>query len=438
VTGRAPEVPRLVEGLFRRSAGEITAVLARRAGGAGVEGAEEAVQEAFVRALRSWPFQGVPRNPRGWLYRVAARWLADEGEKGRRRRTLLARARGEGGGWPGAGEEAPGESAGRSGELPWREGLPDPDRIADDELALLLLCCDPALPRVSQVMLTLKVGCGFGVREIAAAFLQRPATVAQRLVRAKGLLRRRGARPPEPTTAVLVARAGALREALYLLFTGGHAAAEGERAIRGELCGEALRLARLLLRHPGGDTPATRALAALFCLHGARLPARLDPEGTPLPLDRQDRSLWDRALLAEGLHHLEQSAGGDTLTRYHLEAAIAAVHAAAPSADETDWEEIVALYDALLDRWPLPVVALNRAVAVGRARGPGAGLAAVAAVAEEPSLAAYHLLPATLGALHAEAGRPEEAAAFFRAALGQAPSEADGRYLRQRLAELAG
>jgi RNA polymerase sigma-70 factor (ECF subfamily) len=287
-------------------------------------------------------------------------------------------------------------------------------------------------------MLTLKVGCGFGVTEIAAAFLQRPTTVAQRLVRAKRLLRRRGARPPEPTPAVLVARAGVVREALYLLFTGGHAAAEGERAVRGELCGEALRLARLLLRHPRGDTPATRALAALFCLHGARLPARLDPEGTPIPLEHQDRGLWDRALLAEGFHHLQRSSEGDALTRYHLEAAIAAVHAAAPSAEETDWEEIVSLYDALLDRCPAPVVGLNRAVAVGRARGPEAGLNAVAAVAEEPSLAGYHLLPATLGTLHAEAGRRGEAVACFQAAVEQAPSEADRRYLRSRLAHVAG
>lgn len=422
----APGVARLVDHLFRRSAGEIAAVLLRRSGGLPLEAAEEAVQDAFVQALRRWPWQGIPGNPRGWLYRVAWRKAEDDRAKGRRRSELLV------GAWEGGAGEGPGGGVPRAP----RE-LPDPDRVADDELALLLLLCDPGLSRLAQVTLTLKVGCGFSVEEIAAAFLVRPATVAQRCVRAKRLLRERGLRPPEPTADLLAERAPVLREVLYLLFTGGHAAGGGDAAVRGELCAEALRLGRLMLSHPGGDTPATRALMALLCLHAARLPARLDPEGVAIPLEEQDRSRWDRPLLAEGFHHLEASARGTDMTRYHLEAGIAALHARAPEASATDWDGIVGLYDRLLELRPSPVVELNRAVALSRARGPAAGLAAARAVADHPSLDRYHLGSATLATLLEQLGRPEEAAARYREAMALAPTEADRAFLRRKLDALS-
>lgn len=416
----APPVAPLVDDLFRRSAGEITAVLLRRAGGSAAGTVEEAVQEAFVEALRTWPVRGVPDNPRGWLYRVAQRRMLDAEGKRRRRSELLADA-------------ARGVARGDPHRFTVAADLPDPDTVADDELALLLLCCDPALPRVSQMMLTLKVGCGFSVREIAAAFLARPSTVAQRCVRAKRFLRDRGLRPPEPTAGLLRERAPVVREVLYLLFCGGHAAAEGEAPIRAELCSEAIRLGRLMLAHDGGDEPATRALVALMCLHAARLPARVDGDGLPVLLEHQDRDRWDRALLAEGFHHLEESARGDEETPYHLEAAIAAVHAAAPSVDETDWDRIVELYDDLLALRPSPVVALNRAIAVAAARGAAAGLEAVEAVADDPALERYHLLPATLGTLRERMGQPELAAEEYRAALALASSAADRAQLRRKL-----
>lgn len=422
----------LVDDLFRRSAGEITASLVRRAGGLHLHAAEEAVQEAFVRALRSWPWQGVPDNPRGWLYRVAWRVALDGLEASRRRSAILAEPR-SGGGAPGGGGAGPYSGGGSFPGVP-----PEPGVVRDDELALLLLCCATALPRITRVMLTLKIACGFSVEEIGAAFLARPATVAQRLVRARRQLREEGARPPDPTSVLLAERAPVVREVLYLLFTGGHAAAEGASAVRGELCAEAIRLGRLLLRHPGGDDPASRALLALFCLHAARLPARVGDDGVAVPLEEQDRSTWDRTLLAEGFHHLEQSARGGTITRYHLEAGVAAVHASAPSAADTDWPRIVELYDRLLDLNPSPVLRLNRAVALAEARGPEDGLDAVAAVAGDPALARYHLVPAVVGALHERLSAPERAAEAYRRALELAGSEADRIYLERRLERVVG
>lgn len=418
-TPAAPTTPRLVDDLFRRSAGEISAVLLRRLGGASLDAIEEAVQEAFVQALRTWPYRGVPDNPKGWLYRVALRRALDGTARGQRRARLLAAA------WSGGAVATPPPAA-----------LPDPDRVSDDELALLLLCCDPQLTRIDRVVLTLKVGCGFSVDEIAAAFLARRPAVAQRLVRAKKKLRDGAGELPDPTAELLSARGGDLREVVYLLFSGGHAAVDGDVLVRGDLCAEALRMARLMLGHAGGEHPATRALTALMCFHGARLPARLDEGGALVPLDEQDRTLWDRALLAEGFHHLERAAEGDELTRYHLEAGIAAAHVAAPTSEETDWPRILRLYDTLTAHHPSPVVALNRAVAVGRVRGPEAGLAAARDPASDERLARYHLRPAVIGSFLAELDRRPEAAAAFREAAALAPSVTERQHLEARAARM--
>lgn len=412
-------MPTLVDDIFRRSAGEISAVLLRRLGGANLDTVEEAVQDAFVQALRTWSYRGVPDNPKGWLYRVALRRALDGAARGQRRDRLLAAA------W-----------AGNAAAPPPPPALPDPDRVSDDELALLLLCCHPDLTRIDRVVLTLKIGCGFSVDEIAAAFLAKRAAVAQRLVRAKKKLREGGPELPDPTAELLAARGGDLREVVYLLFSGGHAAVHGDGLVRDELCAEALRLARLMLGHTGGEHPATRALGALMCFHGARLPARTDASATLVPLDEQDRTLWDRALLAEGFHHLECAAAGDELTRYHLEAGIAAAHAAAPTSADTDWPRVLELYDALAERHPSPVVALNRAVAIGRVHGPAAGLAAAREAATDDRLAQYHLRPAVIGAFLAELGAHVEAAAAFTEAATLAPSVTERHYLEARAARM--
>lgn len=415
----APTTPTLVDDLFRRSAGEISAVLLRRLGGASLDTVEEAVQDAFVQALRTWSYRGVPDNPKGWLYRVALRRALDGAARGQRRDRLLAAA------WGGDAVAPPPPAA-----------LPDPDRVSDDELALLLLCCHPDLTRIDRVVLTLKVGCGFSVDEIAPAFLAKRAAVAQRLVRAKKKLREGGRELPDPTAELLAARGGDLREVVYLLFSGGHTAVDGDGLVRGDLCVEALRLARLMLGHAGGEHPATRALAALMCFHGARLPARTDASGALVPLDEQDRTLWDRALLAEGFHHLECAAEGDELTRYHLEAGIAAAHVAGRTSEDTDWARILELYDVLAARHPSPVVALNRAVAIGRVDGAAAGLAAAREAATDERLARYHLRPAVIGSLLEEGGARVEAAEAFREAASLAPSVTERHYLEARAARM--
>jgi RNA polymerase sigma-70 factor (ECF subfamily) len=285
-------------------------------------------------------------------------------------------------------------------------------------------------------VLTLKVGCGFSVDEIASSFLAKPATIAQRLVRAKRRLRETGMDVPEPTADLLRRRGPALREVVYLLFSGGHAAMEGDALVRSELCAEALRLARLMLGHPGGEHPATRALTALMCFHAARLPARTGPDGALVPLEAQDRTLWDRPLLAEGFHHLEWAAEGDDMTRYHLEAGIAAVHAAAQRPEDTDWSRVLELYDRLAALHPSGVVALNRAVAVGRVHGPEAGLSAAREAGEDPALARYHLRPAVEGAFLEELGRTDAAATAFREAAALAPSAPERHYLEARAAHM--
>lgn len=395
----------------------MVAVLTRRWGAEHLDVVEEAVQEAFVKALRTWPYQGVPDNPRGWIYRVASRRASDTVRGAHRRAELLSAAH---------AEEA------RPPEAP----LPDPDAVADDELALLLLCCHESLSRRDRVVLTLKVACGFSVGEIAASFLAKPTAIAQRLVRAKRGLRRSGLEVPSPTASLLAERGADLREVVYLLFSGGHAALEGDGLVKTEFCAEALRIARLMLRHPGGEHPATRALAALMCFHAARLPARTTPDGMLVPLEAQDRDRWDRPLLAEGFHHLERASDGQALTRYHIEAGIAAVHASAARAEDTDWHRVVALYDRLSELHPSPVVSLNRAVAVGRARGAEAGLEAARRAGEGPALRRYHLRPSVVGAFLEELGHGGAAVEAFREAAALAPSTAERRYLESRIAGL--
>jgi len=405
-------VPGVVGDLFRRSAGEITAVLLRRFGVERLHLVEECLQEAFVEALRRWPFKGTPARPRGWLYRVAERRMLDRVREEGRREELLA------------GSSMDAEGAAEESAAPALPGS-----VTDVQLALLLLCASSALGGMDRVVLTLNIGCGFSAREIAGALLASPGAVAQRIVRAKRRLRRAGVDLPDPTEDLLRERGPVLREVLYLLFSGGHSALGGEALVRAELCAEALRLVRCMLRHAGGEDPATRALAALMCFHAARLPARIDQRGHLVPLDAQDRSLWDQSLVSEGFHHLARARAGETVTRYHLEAGIAALHAAAPGPGSTDWGGLLALYDRLLEARPSPVIQLNRAVVVGRLLGPSAGLRAAREAASDPLLAGYHLAPAVLGAFLRELGHSEDARRAFRAAAALAPTTVERNYL---------
>jgi RNA polymerase sigma factor (sigma-70 family) len=420
------DVPGLVDHLFRHSAGQLVAALTRRLGAEHLQLAEDVVQESLVKALRTWPFHGVPANPEAWLAQVARNAALDA----LRRDGSLARKREAIEGWLEAGRSQPSEPA--AGER---------DAIEDDELRLLFLCCSADVPPDARVPLALKTAGGFSAAEIARAFLVRETAIAQRLVRAKQRLRAAGPDLALPAAADLPAALDAVLQTIYLTFNAGYAAGEGEDLVRHDIALEAVRLARLVANHPRTGTPKAHALAALLLLQGARFPTRLDAQGELLLLEDQDRSQWDRGLLAAGLRHLESAGRGSRrsdVTPYHLEAGIAAEHAVAPSAAATDWRRIVHLYDALLAQNPSPVVALNRAVAVAQADGPGAGLEALEAVRHHPALQSYPLLHGTRGELLLRLGATREAAASFRAALALATPEPLRRRLAARLAACAG
>jgi RNA polymerase sigma-70 factor (ECF subfamily) len=410
---QASPVGGLVDHLFRHAAGEMVAALTRALGPRRLDLAEEVVQEALLRALQSWPYAGIPDNPRGWLFEAARNRAIDVL---RRERALAERL----------------EAAVFNLRA---EALPEASTLAaDDVLAMMFMCCHPDLGRPAQIALTLKTVGGFGVTEIAAACLAEPVTIAQRLVRAKRQIREEAIPLEIPSPAAMATRLASVLEILYLLFNEGYAAHEGDDLVRGELCGEAIRLARLLVASPQTDEPRVHALLALMLLQASRLPARLDGTGELLLLADQDRALWDRALIAEGMRHLERASAGSALTPYHVEAAFAAAHAAAPDAASTDWAHVLRLYEQLLALKPSPVVALNRAVALAMVEGPEAGIAALRPLAEEPALARYYLLPAARGALLLAAGKRGAAAAEYKAALALPCSSPERRFLAVQLA----
>jgi RNA polymerase sigma-70 factor (ECF subfamily) len=399
-------VGELVDHLFRHSAGQMVATLTRMLGPHNLSLAEEVVQDALVRAIETWPHRGVPENPRGWLMQVARNRALDL----LRREATLARKAGL-------------LAADPAAAAPW----------ADDSLVMILMCCHPSLAREAQVALTLKTVGGFSVDEIARAFLVRAATVAQRLVRAKRLLRERRIAFALPARG-LGPRIDSALETIYLMFNEGYAATAGDDLVRSDLCGEAVRLATILAEHPATSRPEVHALLALMLFQASRLPARTDSDGALALLADQDRERWDQALIGRALRHLERSATGERRTAYHLEAGIAACHALAPSYAETDWAQILALYDDRLQLAPSPVVVLNRAVALSMVAGPRAGIAALSQVAEDPRLSDYYLLPATLADLWLRCGDRQAAAAFYRRALELPCNEPERRFLRRRLA----
>jgi RNA polymerase sigma factor (sigma-70 family) len=409
-----PEVPQLVDHLFRREAGRMVAVLTRLLGTEHLGLAEDVVQEALIKALRTWPFRGVPDNPGGWLMQVAKNRALDL----LRRDINLARKE----------EALRGWTAALAGE--------GDDEALDDQLRMIFICCQPAVPRDARVALTLKIVGGFGVPEIARAYLAKEATIAQRLVRAKRKIQE--IRPPfeVPAAAELPAALDSVLEAIYLIFNEGWASSTGDDLIRQDVCGEAIRLARLVAGHPALDVPKAHALAALLLLQAARNPARVDPEGNLLLLSEQNRALWNREKIAAGLYHLDQAARGTELSAFHLEAGIAAAHAMAPCDEATDWPYILSLYDSLLALKGSPVVALNRAVALAMAEGPEAGIAAAEKIRDHPALAGYYPLLVTLGELYARAGDEERAADSFRTALAAASPEPVRRRIQARLLRL--
>jgi RNA polymerase sigma-70 factor, ECF subfamily len=411
----------LVDHLFRSRAGQMVAYLTRSLGPQYLDLAEEVVQEALLKALQIWPYSGVPRNPSGWLFRVARNAALDA-----IRRTSTVDQK--------AAALAATEFNKMAASVDSPEDAEFEEQLRDDELRMVLMCCHPALPRDARVALSLKTVGGFSTREIARAFLSEESTIAQKLVRAKRQIRKDGIAFDLPKEKELVQRLDSTLEVIYLMFNEGYAAQSGENLVRQELCGEALRIARLLAASSVA-TPETHALVALMAFQAARLPARVDSQGDLVLLEDQDRSAWDARLVSLGFQHFAQCAEGPQLSVYHLQAAIAAVHASAKSASDTDWQMILDLYTQLLQQFSSPVVALNRIVAVAKVNGTQQALSELYALANAESLQSYYLLPAVEGSLLLEMGDKAGAAQSFRRALELPCSEPEKRFLKRKLAQ---
>ncbi|MFI6071150.1 RNA polymerase sigma factor [Actinoplanes sp. NPDC051343] len=391
-----------VEGLLRELAPQVLAGLVRRWGQ--FDAAEDAVQEALLAAATQWPHDGVPDNPRGWLASVANRRLIDEfrSDSARRRREADA------------GQEQPAE-------------VPD----TDDTLTLLFLCAHPSLSPPSQLALTLRAVGGLTTAEIAAAFLVPEATMAQRISRAKQTIRRSGLGFEPPPAGERAERLRVVRQVLYLIFNEGYTASGGTQLQRAELTGEAIRLARMLRAAAPKDTECG-GLLALMLLTDARRAARTDSEGDLVPLDRQDRNRWNKAYIAEGLQLVSTSLGRGPIGTYQLQAAIAALHDEAASDAETDWPQILALYQVLEKISPSPVLTLNKAVAVARTSGPLAGLAVLGELEGDERMAGNHRVEAVRAHLLEQAGFHAEANAAYRKAARLTTSVPEQRYLQHK------
>jgi RNA polymerase sigma-70 factor (ECF subfamily) len=408
----SPEVAAAVTRSFREEWGQIVATLIRVTGDWDL--AEECASDAFAQALQTWPRDGIPRRPGAWLTTAARNRATD---RLRREAVGAAKLRELAALEPAEPEDEPAQA------------------VPDDRLRLIFTCCHPALAFEARVALTLRTLAGLTTAEIARAFLVPEQTMSKRLTRAKQKIRNANIPYRVPPADRLPARTSAVLGVLYLLFNEGYSATAGADLIRTGLTGEAVRLARVLVRlMPGEPEPA--GLLALMLLHDARGATRVDDAGELITLEHQDRSRWDAAAIAEGVAVLESALGKGKPGPYQIQAAIAACHATAPRAADTDWAQIAALYGELTRYLPSPVVELNRAVAVGMAEGPEAGLALVERLAATGSLAGYHLLPATRADLLRRLDRAEEASAAYRAALDLATSETERRYLSRRLAEV--
>lgn len=396
----------------------MVAALTRLFGARHVGLAEDVVQETLLKAMHEWPFRGVPEQPAAWLYRVARNLAIDRLRREARGLELLkenaALLRSE---WT---------LSSTVGEL-----MSGP-AIADDQLRMMFACCHPSLPPEQQVALVLKTLCGFSVPEIARAFMTNEELINKRLYRAREAFRELG-RLEVPQGDALTARLDAVLSAIYLLFNEGYHSVSHAAFIREDLIVEALHLCQALLDHPVTQRPEVRALFALMCFHAARTGSRSDAEGTILLLKEQDRSKWDRALIALGNAHLDGSAEGERFTGYHVEAAIAAAHANALSYAATPWAYIVTLYDRLLHFKPTPLVRINRAIAVSNARGAEEALRELSAVDELHDLNLYH---AACGDLLHELGRHAEAREAYRIALSLTRSPAEERVVRRKLEAL--
>lgn len=413
---RAEHARERVDAVYRSESRRVLATLIRLLGD--FDRAEDALHEAFRAALEQWPKDGVPANPRAWLV-SAGRFKAIDAMRRRARFDALQAE---------LAEQLNAEAS-DAAEL-------DDEGVADDQLRLIFTCCHPALSPEARMALTLREVCGLTTEEIARAFLTTPSTLAQRIVRAKSKIREARIPYQVPAMADLPDRLDTVLHVIYLVFNEGYSASSGDSLTRADLSGEAIRLGRLLAELL--PEPEVMGLLALMLLHESRRPARTSPAGDLILLEDQDRSLWNRDQITEGLALVERALSSQRFGSYTIQAAIAAVHAQAPTAAATDWAQIVGWYDVLLQAAPSPVIELNRAAAVAMRDGPAAGLALIDAILQRGDLADYHLSHSARAELCRRLGKTAEARAAYERALSLTRLEPERRFLQKRLEELNG
>lgn len=412
----------MVEHFFRHETGRLHGALIRLVGFHNLTLAEDVAQEAMLRALRSWSMGGIPANPSAWITQVAMNLARDAMRHQRMatgKETAIVTHQ----------EQTLGTPA-----VAWGAA----QEIRDDALRLMFVCAHPEVAADAQVVLALKVLCGFSTAEIARAFLSSEAAIEKQLTRTKQRIADAGLGYELPEGADLAPRLAGVQAALYLLFNEGYKASSGDRLLREELSHEAIRQASVLVTHPVGNTPRSHALLALMLLTAARFPARVAADGTLLRLEDQDRTKWNQEFIVRGLQHLAAAAQGGELGEYHLQAGIAATHAIAANYADTDWVKILRYYDELNRLKPSPVIALNRAVAVAEVHGPQAGLEAVAAIPDRTRIESNYLLHSVVGELQWRLKNHQAAAESFRKALSLAQVGPEQLYLTRMLGRVEG
>lgn len=397
--------------MFRHEAGRMAAVLTRMLGASHLDDVDDIVQDSLIKAFEVWKIKGLPDNPSAWLYKVARNKAIDLMRQRKHAFSLDQAQQME-------GEPLP---------LDWEKS------IDDSVLRMMFACCHPAIPVESQIAFTLKTLGGLSVKEIANAFLTSEDTVAKRIYRAKEKIREEKIEIEPPPVYELPARLDSVCQVLYLLFNEGYYSSNPEQLIREDLCAEAMRLTYLLVRHPQTGLPHVKALLALMCLQASRFPARADDHNQIVLLEQQNRNKWNRELMQRGLYWLEQAAVGDWLTEYHVEAAIASVHATAPDFASTNWRELLKLYETLHTIKPSPATKLNLAIVVGYAKSPQAGVDALQQLVTLHSNRYYHV---ALGDFLFQLNRLPEAKTHFIKALSLTPSEAEQQLIETKLNRL--
>lgn len=413
-----PPVNSKIDNLFRREAGKVTAVLTRVFGVNNLELVEDVVQDTLLKALQQWPLGGVPENPEAWIYKAAKNKAVD----------ILRR------------EKLKDKYASDLNYLyksEWTlsktisEVFSD-NEIKDDQLRMIFTCCHPSIPVESQVALALKTLCGFGIKEIAKAFLLNEETIAKRITRAKTVLRKENIRFQIPAGDELKERLNIVLSTLYLLFNEGYNSMNEETLIREDLIAEAIRLTLLLCGHKLTETPAVHALLSLMLFHTARIPARTDSLGNIYLLEEQDRSLWNRSIINEAIRHMGKSAEGKEVSEYHLEAGIAYFYTTAESFEKTEWEKILRVYDIMYKTNNSPVVGLNRAIVYAQVHGPAAGIKEIKKL-EDKAMDKYYLYHSALGEMHSREGNYKQAEEHFKKAIELTTSNAEKKLINKKL-----